>query len=120
MSDTQLISFHRQFETAKAEVNPIYQEHFPGMTEDYSEDTCDDFAAWIVRSGQAQFDLAVSDLQQGGSYVSKLFGQFLEPERQGVKDWDNAVDREEYQGWQRADCIAAGIYRARYGRSIEI
>jgi hypothetical protein len=38
---------------------------------------------------------------------------------EGSPRWDDEVDREEYEGYQRADYIAKRIYKLRFGVDLD-
>ena len=114
----QLRAYQRQYDEAKEFVNPIYRDElFRYITGNCSEDHGDDFSAWVVMQGRRFYERVRADAPS----IQRYLDLFNEAEcRSGVSPgWDESVDREEYRGYQRADCIARPIYRLRFGREID-
>ncbi|HQR07656.1 MAG TPA: DUF4240 domain-containing protein [Gemmatales bacterium] len=116
----RVIDYHRLYEEAKSSVNPLCREDdVTSPDDDCSEDGADDFAAWVVMQGKSLYERAVHD----PLHLALLLKSFQEHEAGkgalafGIA-WDNNVDRKEYGGYQRADYIAAPIYRTRFGEEL--
>jgi hypothetical protein len=114
----RLRDYRRQYDEAKEFVNPCYLEMFgPYLTRDCSEDHGDDFSAWVVMRGHRFYEQVRTDPASIMRYLD-LFDD-VECNVEGAPRWDERVDREEYRGYQRADYIAAPIYRMRFGQDLD-
>jgi hypothetical protein len=113
-----LRSYQEQYDEAKEHVNPHYCEEFwPYIVEAISEDHCDDFAAWVVMRGRHFYQ----QLRANPASLPRQLEVFDDVERrlEGSPRWDDEVDREEYEGYQRADYIAKRIYKLRFGVDLD-
>lgn len=114
----QLRAYRLQYDEAKEFVNPCYCEEFgPHITDDCSEDHCDDFSAWVVMQGRRFYEQVRADPASIQRYLD-LFDE-VERKLEGSLRWDQSVDREEYRGYQRADYIATPIYKLRFGEDLD-
>src|SRR5262245_24606750 len=112
MPKKDIVRYQRQYEKAKALVNPLWRADFASFIrdhEDCSDDTADDFAAWVVMQGRVFFEKVVADPGRLAACLAK-FQKSEEAEGESVSQWDEDADRPEYEGYQRADYVATPIY----------
>jgi hypothetical protein len=121
LSPTNLWRYQCFYEHYKRTVNPYYdwEECGPHILkwELFSEDGADDFSAWVVMRGQPFLNEVRSRPQSVQRYID-LFQEDVEMGLRPELTWNTQVDRSEYQGYQSPDCIAAGIYRVKFGRAM--
>lgn len=112
----QLRQYRDEYDEAKSYVNPCYwDECYPYLRRDCSEDHGDDFAAWVVMQGRAFYEEVRSYPEAIEGYLDR-FAEAEAGRRAGKPGWwDESVDRPEYRGSQRADFIASQILRERFG-----
>lgn len=111
--------YRLEFDKWAGDVNPHYWEECqPHLSESCSEDSAEDFAAWVVMQGLGFYEEVAAHPERIDAYL-KMFCQ-AEAERRtgGPGWWNNDVDRTEYRGYQRADYIATPIYQARFGEDL--
>lgn len=114
----QLRRYRLEYDEAKDCVNPCYwEECYPHLSEECSEDHGDDISAWVVMQGRDFFEQVLTHPEE----VQRYLDIFSKVEmRQGFPElrWDETVDRAEFQGYQRADYIASPIYQTRFGEDL--
>lgn len=111
LSKEQLQQYHIVFEDAKSCVNPSsWEECYPFLEDDCSEDHGDDFAAWTVMQGMKFYEHVCVHPEK----IQDFLNQFDKSD----SSWDEKVDRDEYQGYARADYIVSAVYEQRFNEDL--
>jgi hypothetical protein len=115
----KLYSFQYQYQEAMEHLPPGDQE-VPGLASTArvpAELDEEDFAAWVVSQGRAFYH----DLRREPERLQACIDMYQASEEgRGFPElcWDEAVDREEYRGWQSPFQVGFAIYRVRFGKDI--
>jgi hypothetical protein len=113
----QLLSYRDQYEDAKGWIDVGQdKKYWPYMDDHslYSEDGSDDFAAWVVMQGREFYERVRTEPESIQHFLN-LHEDVECGEGDPMYCWDDSVDKEEYEGSQRADYIASPIYELRFG-----
>jgi len=114
MSRNELLEYASEYEEAKSEINPYSFEDPIWPSDGFSEDSADDFTAWVVSLGDSMYDR----LREEPTRIHEFYALFEESRNGvGLNRWDKTVDRPEYRGWQSATGLAVAIYEIRFGRT---
>jgi hypothetical protein len=114
-----LLRYHLEYEEAKEYVNPCFrEEYYPYLRDGCSEDHGDDFSAWVVMQGKEFFENVLAHPEDAQKYLDEFSEHEMRRANPELR-WDEEVDREEFRGYQRADCIAAPIYQIRFGEDLD-
>jgi hypothetical protein len=98
MPKQRLLAFHRQFDRAAGHINPVNRSDFRSKQGNLSEDSGDDWAAWMVCRGQTCWD----EVRHNPATFQGHLDQFFQ------SSW-NIV---------RPDYVAALIFEERFGKEI--
>lgn len=114
----RLQRYRMEYDEAMGYVNPCYcEEFYPYLVGEYSEDHCDDFAAWVVSQGREFYDQVRTQPETIQRHLD-MFARDEEGRRSSKWSWDETVNRPEYRGYQRPDYIASPIYEMRFGEDL--
>ncbi len=115
----QIRRYQLEYDKRKGYVNPhAWEECHPHLTEDWSEDAADDFAAWVVMQGLDFYEEVAADPDRIDDYIKMYWRSEVERRVGPGGRWDTEVDRPEYRGYQRPDYIATPIYKMRFDEEL--
>jgi hypothetical protein len=117
LPNEQLRQYRLQYDEAKDWVSPHSAEEFWPYVTDCSEDRADDFAAWVVGRGREFFDRVRSNPEAVQQHLD-VFEVVRMGRGAAGAEWDIAVDRDDYRGYQRPDAIVISIYETRFGEDL--